>query len=101
MEVSMPKNTDNKQKFLHYKGKPLVRRGNMIYYGNTTDSYIILLIINETKTAGELEISSNITIQLLTNGTSKERVVKKAERTGLFAAMDIAEYWLKEALEEA
>lgn len=89
----------SEQKLLHYKGRPLVRRGNMIYYGHPTDKYIILLIVNASKPLGDLELSTNITIQLQTNGEGKEKVIKKAEREGMFAAMDIAEYWLNDALE--
>lgn len=38
------------EKFLEYKGKPLVRCGKTIYYGNMNDPYVICLnIINEVK----------------------------------------------------
>ena len=88
----------SEQKILTYKGTPLVRRGNMIYYGNPADKYIILLIVNGTQKQGELEISTDITIQLQMNG-KKQKVIKQANREGMFAAMDIAEYWPKDALE--
>ncbi len=88
----------SEQKFLTYKGIPLVRRGNMIYYGNPADKYIILLIVNGSEKQGELELSTDITIQLQMNG-AKQKVIKQANREGMFAAMDIAEYWLRDALE--
>ena len=83
---------------LRYKDKPLVRRGNMIYYGNPEDKYIILMIVNESKKVEDLELSTSVTIQLQEN-TKSARIIKKAERDGMYAAMDIAEYWLNEAIE--
>ena len=87
------------EKILQYKGKPLVRRGNMIYYGNPADRYIVVLIVNGTKKLDDMDLSTEITIQLQTNGAGREKVIKKAEREGMYAAMDIAEYWLNDALE--
>ena len=84
---------------LHYKDKPLVRRGNMIYYGNPLDKYIILLIINASKKIEDLDVSTSVTIQLQENSPGRDRIIKKAERDGMYAAMDIAEYWLQDALE--
>ena len=84
-------------KFLQYKGKPLVRRGNMIYYGNPSDKYIILMIVNDSKKVDDLEVSTSVTIQLQESGESA-KLIKKAEREGMYAAMDIAEYWLEEAI---
>lgn len=82
---------------LKYKEKPLVRRGNMIYYGNPEDPYIILLRVNSSEKVKDLEISKNISIILQENNGSG-KMIKKAEREGMYAAMDIAEYWLLDAL---
>jgi len=82
---------------LKYKEKPLVRRGNMIYYGNPEDPYIILLRVNSSEKVQDLEISKNISIILQENNGSG-KMIKKAEREGMYAAMDIAEYWLNDAL---
>jgi len=85
--------TENK--ILYYKERPLIRRGNMIYYGDPSGKCYILLIINASKKVKDIDVSTNITIQL----KNREKVMKKAEREGMYAAMDIAEYWLNEALE--
>lgn len=82
---------------LKYKEKPLVRRGNMIYYGNPEDPYIILLVVNSSEKVNNLEVSKNISIILQENNGSG-KMIKKAEREGMYAAMDIAEYWLADAL---
>ena len=45
----------NTVKFLTYKGKPLVRSGNTIYYGNMSDPYVIMLSITSTKKFNDME----------------------------------------------
>jgi len=81
---------------LKYKDRPLVRRGNQIFYGNPEDPYIIMLRVNSSEKNGDLELSKNISVIL--QETKSGKMIKKAEREGMFAAMDIAEYWLIDAL---
>ncbi len=84
---------------LTYKDKPLMRSGNRIYYGNPADRYIILFTINSSKKVGDLDVADKVSIELMTNtGREKEKVYKKAVRPGLFEALDIAEFWLSDAL---
>ncbi|MBQ7962143.1 MAG: hypothetical protein IJ289_06035 [Clostridia bacterium] len=88
-------------KFLTYKGKPLVRCGKTIYYGNMCDPYVIMLQICSTKKVGELDVASRVTVQLLNTDPDvrpRERIVKKSEKQGLYQAMDIASIWLERAL---
>lgn len=90
-----------KNDFLTYKGKPLVRNGDVIYYGNMSDDYVIMMRITSKKEFEGLELASKVTVQLLKtdpDASAKERVVKTSEKKGLFAAMDIAEIWLDRAL---
>ncbi|NLB81169.1 MAG: hypothetical protein GX800_06090 [Clostridiaceae bacterium] len=84
-----------------YKGKPLIRRGNLIYYGNTEDKYIIALeVLNSTKIIN-LDVSTHVVVKLQTNDIpGKEKVLKKAERDGLYSALDVGEFWLEDALSE-
>ena len=89
------------EKFLEYKGKPLVRQGNTIYYGNMADDFIIMLQIKSQKTLGELELADKVSVQLIStnpNLTPKESIIKTTEKKGLYAAMDIADVWLSRAL---
>lgn len=90
--------TAKEREFFTYKGKPFVRRGDRIYYGNPADKYIILFTIKSKREVNGLEIAKKVSIDLMLN-SEKERVIKKAEREGLFAALDIAEFWLEDALE--
>ncbi len=88
-------------KFLTYKGKPLVRNGNTLYYGDPSASYVIMMQIIATKPVGEIEVASKVSIQLINtdpNVSARERIVKSSEKKGLYAAMDIAEVWLSRAL---
>ena len=90
-----------KSKFLTYKGKPLVRNGNTLYYGNASDNYVIMMQILATKPIGDVEVASKVSIQLLNtdpNVSARERIVKSSEKKGLYAALDIAEVWLSRAL---
>lgn len=87
------------EKMLRYKGKPLIRRGNMIYYGDPQQKYMIVMIVTSTEKKKDLDVTTGVTIQLMLNDGSKEKMIKQAERTGMYAAMDIAEYWLEDALE--
>ncbi len=91
----------NKEKFLMYKGKPLVRSGNTIYYGNSYDPFVILINVVSTKKVGDLDVADRVSIQLLNtdpNVRPRERIVKKSEKKGLYAAMDIGSIWLERAL---
>ncbi len=88
------------KKYLTYKGKMLVRKDNIIYYGNPEDSYVVMMNITATEKLGEYDITSKVTISLQTNTGGKERIVKQVEREGMFKALDIAEFWLSDALEE-
>lgn len=91
------------EKFLTYKGKPLVRNGNTIYYGDPSEKYVIMMQIISTKPVGEknAEVAYKVSIQLLNTDPTvspRERIVKSSEKKGLYAAMDIAEIWLSRAL---
>ena len=86
---------------LSYKGRPLRRKDNLIYYGSMAEKYIIMLQILSTKTVNGLAMADRISVQLqLTDPDlkSRDRVVKKSEKDSLYAAMDIACVWLERAL---
>lgn len=95
----MPKSEKVENNTLTYKGKPLLRRGNLIYYGNHNDDYIVTLTIQETTTLMDLDIATDVLVKLQTNDIpGKERIIKKAERDGLYAALDLGDFWLTEIL---
>lgn len=91
----------DEKKILTYKGHPLMRLGNMIYYGSMADSHIVMLQVLETAKQGDSEIATRVSVQLqLTDPAvkSRDRVVKKSEKAGLFTALDVGSVWLERAL---
>ena len=86
---------------LTYKGHPLRRKDNLIYYGSMADKYIIMLQILSTAKEKDLDVATKVSVQLqLTDPDlkSRDRVVKKSEKNSLYAAMDVASVWLDRAL---
>ena len=86
---------------LSYKGHPLRRKDNLIYYGTMAEKYIILLQILDTKKVDDLAVATKVAVQLqLTDPDlkSRDRVVKKTEKDSLYTAMDVATVWLDRAL---
>ena len=92
---------DQKSATLQYKGHPLRRKDNLIYFGSMADKYIIMLQILDTKKIKDLDVATKVSVQLqLTDPDlkSRDRVVKKSEKDSLYAAMDVASVWLDRAL---
>ena len=64
---------------LVYKGKPLIRRGNLLYYGFSDDKFLACLIVEQTEKIADTDIATKVIIQLQTNDTDfkgKERIIK-------------------------
>ena len=92
---------DKKEFPLTYKGHPLRRKDNLIYYGSMADKYIIAIQILSSQKEGDLDVANKISVQLqLTDPDlkSRDRVVKKSEKQNLYDAMDVGAIWLERAL---
>jgi len=86
---------------LMYKGRPLMRKDNIVYYGSMADSHIVMLKILETKKVGEMDIATRVSVELqLTDPTAKsrDRIVKRSEKDGFYNALDVGCVWLERAL---
>lgn len=86
---------------LTYKGHPLRRKDNLIYYGSMADKYIIVLQILASQKEGDMDVASKVSVQLqLTDPDlkSRDRVVKKSEKSSLYDAIDVGAIWLERAL---
>lgn len=86
---------------LMYKGRPLMRKDNIVYYGSMADSHIVMLQILESKKMGDMDVASRVSVQLqLTdpNAKSRDRIVKKSEKDGFYTALDLGCVWLERAL---
>ena len=86
---------------LSYKGHPLRRKDNLIYYGTMAEKYIIMLQVLSSKKVDGLDVADKVAVQLqLTDPDlkSRDRVVRKSEKDSLYSAIDIASIWLERAL---
>ena len=86
---------------LTYKGHPLRRKDNLVYYGSMAEKYIIMLQILDTKKDKDLDVATKVAVQLqLTDPDlkSRDRVVKKSDLPDLFSAIDMGATWLMRAL---
>lgn len=91
----------DKNEVLTYKGRPLIRKDNLLYYGSMADEYIVMLQILESKKVGDMDVASRVLVQLqLTDPAAKarDRIVKKSEKDGIYTALDVGSVWLERAL---
>ena len=97
----MPETKSAKAEGLMYKGHPLRRVDNLIYYGTMAEKYIIMMQVLDSKKEQDLNVATRVSVQLQltdSNLKSRDRVVKKSEKDSLYAAMDVAAIWLDRAL---
>ena len=86
---------------LTFKGRPLMRKDNLIYYGSMADSHIIMIQIMDYKKVGDTDVANKVSIQLQVTDPSvkgRAQIVKKTEKTGLYTALDVGAVWLERAL---
>ncbi|NCC07918.1 MAG: hypothetical protein EOM30_07730 [Clostridia bacterium] len=89
---------------LMYKGRPLVRSKNDIYYGSLSDPYVIFMQILTTKEENGVKVADRIHVTLLSTDTTKspiERMEKQSDKNGLWNALVIGSIWLERALADA
>ena len=87
-----------------YKGKPLVRSGDVIYYGNPADPFIAMLQVLSNKSFEDLELSDKVSVQILSTDETlhtSQRVIKRTEKAGLYPALQIASIWLERQLQHS
>lgn len=90
-----------KKKVLTYKGKPVYRKGNKLYYGNLEDRLILMLEIVETKKVDNIDVATKVKFSIQDNtvdeiGTGTN--FRTGERENLYKAFDIGAWWLQDAL---
>ena len=94
---------EKKETLLMYKGRPLVRCGNTLYYGDMAEKCVIVLQVLTTKTVGDMTVADKVQVQLMLTDPEvrmKDRLLKKSDKVGLYNAMDIGSIWLERALAE-
>ena len=83
------------KKLLMYKGT--------LYYGYMDEPCIIMMQITSTKDVNGAELSDKILVQLVSTNEDlrpRDRILKKAERRGLYSAIDIGSIWLERELQK-
>ena len=83
--------------FFTYKGFPLVRHEDVIYYGNMSDDYVVMLKILNKKKVHDIDVASKIKVyQMSTDLTLQpnQAVTKTSEKESLYEALDLANAWL-------
>ena len=82
---------------LMYKGRPLVRSGNTLYYGDMADKCVIVMQVLSTTKVKDLTVADKVQVQLMSTDPEirmKDRILKKSEKAGLYDALDIGSIWL-------
>ena len=91
------------QNVLSYKGHPLTRSGNELFYGSMDKSHVVFMQVLSFDKINDEEIAGKVHVQLLTNKPGlppAARIVKESDKSGLYNALDIAYIWLERALAE-
>ena len=89
-----------KPNYLQYKGRPLVRQGNMIYYGSMAEQNVIMIQVLTTREEAGMTVADKVRIQLISTDPEaplQERMLKTADRNGLFTALELGDVWLSRA----
>ena len=86
---------------LVYRGHPLRRVDNLIYYGSMADKYIIMMQVLDSEPLKDINLAKRVSIQLqqtAPNLKSRDRVLRSTEKSSMAEAMEFAAIWLERAL---
>ena len=86
--------------FIYYRGLPMVRSGNEIYYGSMGDRFVTKLTIRESEKYKDAEIPTKVMVQMIPTSPTPEDLAKirKGEMNSLYEALDTAHVWLTKEL---
>lgn len=94
---------EKNNQFLEYKGRPLVRCGKTVYYGNMSDPCVVCLTILSENDFEDIKLSGKVLIQLISTDPDlkpKDKIIKKSEKEGLYNALDLGAVWLERELKK-
>lgn len=86
-------------KYLEYKGKPLVREGDTICYGDMDDKCILILEIMTYKKTPEGDVPEKILIQVV-DPKNQANIMRQGSKDGLFEAFSLGLIWLEHELKK-
>ena len=84
--------------FFYYRGYPLIRSGDTIFYGSGGDEYAARLTINDTRKINDLDVPNKVMVQLIPKNPLNMGKARKGEFIGLYEALDTAHVWITEAI---
>lgn len=85
------------QEFFMYRGYPLVRCGNQIYYGYMAEPYVVMIEIkHQTEVIDGMKLADKLKVyQMATREKNPMKaIVKTSDRSTLYDAVDLAHAWL-------
>lgn len=94
-------NKTKKPGTLTFKGKPLVRSGKTIYYGDMSEKYVAMLQILNEVPFNNTKVPNRIAVQIWSTDEElrlRDRIIKKTEKNTLYDALMIASIWLERQL---
>ncbi|MDE5792703.1 MAG: hypothetical protein K2G88_05595 [Oscillospiraceae bacterium] len=80
--------------FMMYKGYPLVRKDNELYYGYMSEPYVVFLRIEKTQKEYGIMTAKKIEFYQMSTNLDKPEIKQRAERENLYEALDVASEWL-------
>ena len=86
-------------KYLEYKGKPLVREGDTICYGDMEDKCILILEIMSHKKTADGELPDKIWIQVV-DPKDQTKILRQGNKEGLYEAFNLGLVWLDHELKK-
>jgi len=90
-----------KSEVLLYKGRPLVRCGNEIYYGDMAETAVVRMEIGGTADFKDLKLPNKVRVFLLSTDEDLnpiERIKNNTVKNSLADAIEIASIWLEGVL---
>lgn len=100
----MQKGATMENQFMTYKGYPLVRKGNDIYYGYMSDDFVVMMQVEKQTEMDGIAVSQKIRLYQMSTDEKLnpiEAIVKSSERDSLYEALDVAVAWLQRANKKA
>ena len=85
--------------YLEYLGKPLVREGDTICYGDMNEKCILIMEILSYKDKDNQKLPDKIMIQII-DSKDPNRIIRQGSYSGLHDAFGMGLIWLDQALQQ-
>ena len=85
--------------YLEYLGKPLVREGDTICYGDMNEKCILIMEILSYKDKDNQKLPDKIMIQVI-DSKDPNKIIRQGSYSGLHDAFTMGEIWLDQALQQ-